>query len=230
MNHIDEMKLHEYDSLRAELRENKRFIFERAAITIIGILALIKIVGEPVIYILPTVAIGLLVYNLLFTTTRFKSSAHIVAMLIRFHEGDLKKEWIGWETYLFYYRTFIKNDKVRERVTKEMHDRFKKNLNRYLFNYDRIFAFHIYTILGFMLFSFYSIGDIFFDLNLMDISNKMFWMKITLTALNIFLSIYVITKKEIRPKSVVTSIQYFYIMCEEIVNNKKLIRQIIQGS
>lgn len=217
----NERKIHEYDAIRCELRENKKFIFERAALIIVGILAIINHVNDPIIYIfLPTIAIGLLIYNLLLTTNRFISSAHMAAYIAQFHEGDLENYWFGWERYLYQYRRFNADPEMKdviEKIKKQFNDS-KEPKSKYLFNYHRIFKFHVYCSAIFLILAGYNVWNNLSAGNL---------ILIILSMLLIFLNIFLVIKyfsnrnSETHPQNIVSKIDYFHdFICNEILNYK----------
>ncbi len=63
---------HEYDALRAELQESKRFIFERPVLTVIAIFAAAQLGDSRYLIFLPVIGILLLYFNLLFTYSRLR--------------------------------------------------------------------------------------------------------------------------------------------------------------
>lgn len=216
--------VHEYDAIRAELRENKKFIFERAAIAVIGIAALLKFTNEPIVFLLPTIAIGLIMYLLLFIANRFSSSAHMAAYISRYHEGDLREKWFGWENYLDRFRRF-QNDSCAETIKNKIKKNFdKQTKSKYLFNYDRIYKFHKYIIIGFILISFYYLiysYMSFSDPHQAQDRMALFFIivQIILVSFNLIITIifFIIQKKEIHPKNVVTKIDYYRVVCEELL-------------
>lgn len=114
----------EYRYLIEDHEKNRAYMFERPLI-ILGIIIastqylLSSILSKsgpelesvqdlqliPSIVILPAF-IGILYFNLYFTSQRLRSDARIVAYIQLFHENELSNHWVGWETSLRYYRLY----------------------------------------------------------------------------------------------------------------------------
>src|SRR5690348_7571510 len=98
---IDEQDLRnirssEYASLRQEMLDNKKLIFERPFIIIGGIgLAVLKFETSPLMLVLPSFLIFLLCINLSLTANRLRSNARISGYLAAIIEPGIS--WIGWE-------------------------------------------------------------------------------------------------------------------------------------
>lgn len=106
----------EFSSLRTELLESKKYVFERPLL-IVGIgMAGIKILDTPYLSFLPFVLSGLLLYNFWFTTNRLMSAARIVAYIQLEHEEKKYGQWIGWETSLRYYRKWLNIDSEQKKL------------------------------------------------------------------------------------------------------------------
>jgi hypothetical protein len=105
----------EYDSLREELNQSKKYVFERPLV-IVGVgVALITTVSGQYGPPLAAVMTGLLLFNFVFTVNRLMSSARIVAYIQVVLEGDAK--WRGWETSLREYRIWLNdNPEAKKRI------------------------------------------------------------------------------------------------------------------
>ena len=130
----------EYDSLREELNQSKKYVFERPLL-IVGVgAALLTAEGFKVGAALPAVFAGLLLFNYWFTVNRLSSAARIVAYIQLVLEGDI--EWIGWETSLREYRMWIKENKKAKK--KKVEDAMnKKAIPDALMYYPPIYQIHI---------------------------------------------------------------------------------------
>lgn len=232
MDNCKNIRINEYNSIRNELLENKRFIFERPLVVVAGILVLLSSFKEPIVYLLSTVAIFLLIYNLNFSINRFKSSANMSAYISRFHEGDLISEWFGWENYLYYFRMFANDLKSKEFKLNLKH-KFKKRIHsKYLFNYHRIYKFHLFTAISFVFLpALYYLANLFFQTEKGKIDNNviLLYFAISFTIINGYLLIrfYRKDKNDIVPRNVVNKIEYYYDMCDEILKYK-MIKKIEQ--
>lgn len=107
----------EYDTLRDELNQSKKYVFERPLL-IAGVgVALLTAEGVQYGAALPASFTGLLLFNYLFTINRLRSASRIVAYIQVVLEGET--EWRGWETSLREYRIWKKdNSKVEEQIMK----------------------------------------------------------------------------------------------------------------
>lgn len=102
------VRIAEYESLRQEVLQNKKFVFERPLVLIGATgLAASQLSSNPAALILPALLIALLFLNLWFTVNRLKSTARIVAYICLVLESS-EKVWIGWENALQKYRLWMK--------------------------------------------------------------------------------------------------------------------------
>jgi len=108
----------EYKSLREELLQAKKYVFERplliVAVAVAGSRALDT---ESLMVLLVLVAI-LLLFNFWFTVNRLASGARIAAYIQIEIEERSHGPWVGWETCLREYRIWLSND--REKKLKEV--------------------------------------------------------------------------------------------------------------
>ena len=121
----------EYETLRFELNDNKKYVFERPLLIITAALVAFEYVSKTAfIMLLPDIIIYLLLFNLKFTSNRLNSNARIVSYLRLAIEARDPANY-RWETFLSEYRV----------------DTQKKGLKFY----PTIYYFHILTIIIFML-------------------------------------------------------------------------------
>jgi len=104
----------EYQTLRDEILQSKKYVFERPLLIITVALASINFIEKPYIACFPPIAIGLLTFNLWFTVNRMKSIARIVAYIQLELEERRWQPWLGWETCLRYYRKWSKQDQSKQ--------------------------------------------------------------------------------------------------------------------
>ena len=94
----------EYESLRNELNENRRYVFERPLIIFTAACIFFDYVSKTEYAMLfPCLIILLLLFNLHFTANRLFSNARIIAYVRLFIEKKHPKHF-GWETFLEAYR------------------------------------------------------------------------------------------------------------------------------
>lgn len=107
--------MHEYDTLRSELLQNKKYVFERPLliITAAGV-ASVQLSGNPSVLLLPFLLICVLLINLWFTVNRLRSMARIAAYIDAVLEGA-PNAWIGWENSLRKQRMWTKKHSLEDR-------------------------------------------------------------------------------------------------------------------
>jgi len=104
----------EYNTLRQELLEAKRYVFERPlAITAIAAIGL-QYFDKPQHIALPFAISLLTLFNFWFTVNRLQSAARIVAYISLVLEPGADLRWVGWETSLRCYRQWLKSKTERE--------------------------------------------------------------------------------------------------------------------
>lgn len=117
-NHIDPRD--EYQTLRQELLESKRYVFERPlVIAAAGIAALGAFEAREAAPV-PLLVTGLLLFNLWFTVNRLRSASRIVAYIQLQLEADRIAPWRGWETALRDYRKWLKRNDADAVAREEM--------------------------------------------------------------------------------------------------------------
>ncbi|HVR08823.1 MAG TPA: hypothetical protein VMW75_12310 [Thermoanaerobaculia bacterium] len=112
----------EYQSLRSELADSKRYVFERPLLIAAGGLTAVGAfkVDTEYVAVVPIVIVGLLVFNLWFTANRLVSAGRIIAYIQLQLEAPRVAPWQGWETSLREYRKWIKRPQARETVDHEL--------------------------------------------------------------------------------------------------------------
>ena len=94
----------EYESLRNELNENRKYVFERPLVIFTAACILFAYISESEYIILfPGLIILLLLFNLHFTANRLNSNARIIAYIRLFIEENQNDNY-NWETFLNAYR------------------------------------------------------------------------------------------------------------------------------
>lgn len=132
----------EYQTLREELNQSRKYVFERPLL-IVGVgVAVMTTEGGEYAGVLPMLLVGLLLFNYLFTVNRLRSACRIVAYIQVVLEGDVDVRWRGWETSLREYRMWLNEDpeKKKEIVDREME---KKAVPDALMYYAPIYQIHI---------------------------------------------------------------------------------------
>lgn len=113
----------EYQSLRQELLESKRYVFERPLlIAAVGTAALgaFREAYAPYAGAVPLFITGLLLFNLWFTVNRLHSAGRIIAYVQLQLEERRSDPWYGWETSLREYRKWIKQPAAKKIVAREL--------------------------------------------------------------------------------------------------------------
>jgi len=99
----------EYETLRNELLQGKKYVFERPILIITGSFAIVQFIDKQYALYFPLVIIGLLFFNLWFTINGIDSMARIVGYIqLVLEDKDVK--WHGWETSLRNYRKWLKGN------------------------------------------------------------------------------------------------------------------------
>ncbi len=143
MTHMDAIKLEEYKALRQEHENNRKFVFERPLIIVLGMVAAflgVKNGGEKLLIFLPSLFLVILFFNLWFTFNRMKSSARIVTYIHLFHETEQNNHLIGWEKRLQDFRGWIKKDINQGEVNQIKNSVSPSSSMEF---YSPIFAFHL---------------------------------------------------------------------------------------
>ncbi len=115
----------EYQSLREELLEAKKYVFERPLLILAIGAAMLNVGDRTQMVFLPVLLAGLLLFNLWFTVNRLRSAARIVAYVQLVLEEHKAKHWIGWETALRKYRIWLK---VNDKDIKKLDDKLKRQI------------------------------------------------------------------------------------------------------
>lgn len=124
----------EYDTLRTEMIDGKKYVFERPLLIITIAAAIFQINTDFGIYF-SVIINGLLLFNFWFTVNRLTSMSRIIAYIQVVLE-DKEMDWHGWETSLRFYRKWVKEN--NRKITIPM-DTVYDNLGFY----PKIFYLHI---------------------------------------------------------------------------------------
>lgn len=114
------MPREEYQTLRQELLESKRYVFERPLIITAAGIAALGAFKEGQAAPVPLLITGLLLFNLWFTVNRLQSASRIVAYIQLQLESQRIAPWRGWETALRDYRKWLKQNDVEVILEEEM--------------------------------------------------------------------------------------------------------------
>ncbi len=98
----------EYESLRQELLESKRYVFERPLLIAAAGTGALVAFRDFYAAAVPLLMAGLLLFNLWFTVNRLYSAGRIVAYIQLQLEERRLRPWRGWESCLREYRKWIK--------------------------------------------------------------------------------------------------------------------------
>ena len=116
----EKLMIEEYKVLRQEHENNRKFIFERPLILLVGALAAVanfKEPSSPALNVLPLIFLAGLWFNLWFTCGRMNSSSRIVAYIQVVFEGKGEVKWVGWESALSAHRQW--QYKVKTKIESE---------------------------------------------------------------------------------------------------------------
>jgi hypothetical protein len=135
--------IQEYQSLRQELLESKKYVFERPLLVAALAIAALNAVEQASVAVVPVLLTAFLLFNLWFTINRLFSAARIVAYIQLQLEERAGGPWQGWETSLREYRRWPK--KLGKLEAKRIVDSEldKEALPDALMYYPAIYVLHI---------------------------------------------------------------------------------------
>jgi len=114
-----QLRIAEYSTLREELLQNKRYVFERPLVIVAAVgFAVGPFKDNPWVFFLPSFLISILIVNLWFTVNRLLSTARIASYIDAVVEPNSSFRWIGWEKAIALHREWTKSQR-RERTTRE---------------------------------------------------------------------------------------------------------------
>ena len=135
----------EYDSLRDELAQSKKYVFERPLVIVVVGLGFMTAKVGTYSAILPPVLVALLIFNFWFTVNRLMSAARIVAYIHVVLEKNAK--WEGWETSLRKYRIWLKKDKLKAKgIVEDELEKVSSAIPDSLMYYPPIYQLHIVLV------------------------------------------------------------------------------------
>lgn len=132
----------EYATLRDELNQSKKYVFERPLVILGAGVALLTTEGVQYGAALPALLTGLLLFNYWFTVNRLMSASRIAAYIQVVLEGGTA--WRGWETSLREYRIWINDDpKAKKDIVERELKLNQKAVPDALMYYPPIYQIHI---------------------------------------------------------------------------------------
>jgi len=136
----------EYASLRAELLEAKRFVFERPLAIAALAAAGLQLADARVRIALPLGVALLTLFGFWFTVNRLQSASRIAAYIEVILEPSAVYSWLGWETSLREYRIWLKS-RTQKEAREYVNDRVNtKAAPDALMYYPAIYYFHLMLI------------------------------------------------------------------------------------
>jgi hypothetical protein len=133
--------IQEYQTLRQELLESKRYVFERPLlIATAGLASLGAVKGGYVAAIVPPFMSIVLLFNFWFTVNRLHSAARIIAYIQLELEERNFGPWKGWETCLREYRKWLKDQNAEALVDSKVD---KEAVPDALMYYPAIYLLHL---------------------------------------------------------------------------------------
>jgi len=130
----------EYQSLRQELLESKRYVFERPLLIAAAGIAALGAFRETQAAPVPLIIAGLLLFNLWFTVNRLQSASRIVAYIQLALEPQPHAHWRGWETSLRAYRKWMKRSDADPIISRDLD---KDAVPDALMYYPAIYQLHV---------------------------------------------------------------------------------------
>ncbi len=138
----------EYETLREELLQAKKNVFERPLVIAALAIAGLKFIDKEYVVILPVAMSLIALFNYWFTINRLMSAARIVAYIqVVLENKSNDDEWLGWETSLRFYRKWQRKNKsnMKNIIKNELETDALPNSFLY---YPPIYYFHIFIILS----------------------------------------------------------------------------------
>lgn len=198
----------EYQTLRTELLESRRWVFERPLLIVTLCLTAFNFVQEPLSFFIPTIIITLLLFNFWFTVNRLRSIARIVAYIQVVLENGNIGNWIGWESFLRKYRKFIKSKKELE-MSRLLHSKIEKDaIPDAMMYYPPIFNFHCFIVILALSVSLYFL---FVNTDIYTITS--------LVLTSIFFIIFLINSYKYRPKIMRSKIEEMIVISKEVLDS-----------
>jgi hypothetical protein len=138
----------EYQTLRQELLESRKYVFERPLLILTAGVAGLNSLKSEYVPLLP-IGLGILIlFNLEFTVNRLLSAARIVAYIQLELEERYSGSWKGWETCLREFRRWIKLHSLASKLyslerKKPVDPDFDEGIGDALMYYPAIFNLHV---------------------------------------------------------------------------------------
>ncbi len=138
---------HEYVTLREELLQAKRYVFERPLVIVALGFGAITTLEVGYMGAMALVSASLILFNFWFTVNRLMSAARIIAYIQLELEGGSDDTWVGWESCLRYYRKWLKLDPegAKKRVDTEVD---KNAIPDAMMHYPPIYYLHVALMLA----------------------------------------------------------------------------------
>lgn len=199
----------EYQTLRSELLESRKWVFERPLLIGTLCIAAFNYIQKPFSAYIPMIIIALLLFNLWFTVNRLRSIARIVAYIQVVLENNNIGSWIGWESFLRNYRKFTKTLSKHD-LEKLINDKIEHNaVPDAMMYYPPIFNFHCFIVVLAMFLSSYL---------LFENTSENTITSFALTAG--FFVIYYVNAYYYRPKKMKSLIEEMIVVCKEVLLSK----------
>ena len=129
----------EYDVLRKELLDAKKYVLARPIFIATICLAFSKLETGNIFFNAQAIILALFLFNLLFTVDRIKDMAKKVSYIQLIHENKIH-DWVGWETSIMLYRNYRKENPAKK-------EKIKLNQGEYDGYYTTIYYMHISFVL-----------------------------------------------------------------------------------
>jgi len=104
----------EYEFLKKEADDNKRYVFERPLLITASLPLLLTLTNSIFYWFIIPLIVFLLIFNFWFTVNRLNSFARIIAYIQVYIEKN--QNYIGWENYLRKYRSKMKDKEFTDRI------------------------------------------------------------------------------------------------------------------
>ena len=140
---------HEYVTLREELLQAKRYVFERPLVIVALGIGVLTTLDVEYMGAMALVLASLLLFNFWFTVNRLRSAARIIAYIQLELEGETDGAWVGWESCLRYYRKWLTLDSAGAKKSVDIDTEIDKDaVPDAMLHYPPIYYLHIALMLA----------------------------------------------------------------------------------
>lgn len=188
------------------MNDSKRYVFERPLLTVMALIAIAQFIDVNYLAFLPCIAILLFIFNLWFTHNRLRSASRIASYIQVVLESPTQDRWVGWETFLRFFRMWSK-ETPREKREEILRTKMSQQaVPDALFYYPAIFVLHVIVVVLAMVLSIIATANAFVTANIVGVVASLIGF---LYFLHYCLSV--------RPSKMRGLIEEYRVICEEVL-------------